>query len=575
MVTGGGLFGMELRSAALGLAFLAAAFVGDWTGEPIGATLELEVSDSQSGKPLPCRITIVDRQNRLAPLKVTPSPELAVRQGVIYTASGSARCELPPGDYRVYAGRGFEYGLALAQLSLHRGKTHKVALNLRREVRTPGLVSCDTHVHTRTFSGHGDASLEERLVTLAGEGIELPVATDHNRHVDYREIAGHPGASWFTPAIGNEVTTRAGHFNVFPIRPGSAVPDDTLTDWSRLFQALRDIPAVRMIVLNHPRDLHSNFRPFDPANFNSVTGESRQGLEFGFNGLEVVNSGALQSDLMRVYRDWFALLNHGRRITAVGSSDCHDVNRHIVGQGRTYIYSDDRNPAAIEIDGAFENLARGRALVSMGLLTNIRIQERFASGDLATGVGRLVRVRVEVSGPRWVRADRVELYVNGRRIRSEEVRHSENAVEKARTSWTLERPAHDVWLVAIASGPGVTEPYWPLPPPYQPTSDTWEPRVVGSTNPVWLDADGDGSYTAPREYAARLVQRFGDDPERLFLELGRFDEAVAIQAASIWHSSGVDVRSPELAAKLSSARAAVQSGFAAFTATLETSPQTR
>jgi hypothetical protein len=288
-----------------------------------------------------------------------------------------------------------------------------------------------------------------------------------------------------------------------------------------------------------------------------------------------VNSGALQSDLMRVYRDWFALLNHGMRITAVGSSDCHDVNRHIVGQGRTYIYTDDRNPAAIDIDEAFENLAKGRALVSMGLLTNIRIQERFTPGDLATGLGPRIRIRVEVSGPRWIRADRLELYMNGSRIRSEEVRHSKNAVEKGRTSWTLERPAHDAWLVAIATGPGVTEPYWPLPPPYQPTSDTWEPRVVGSTNPVWLDADGDGSYTAPREYAAQLVRRYGGDSERLLLELGRYDEAVAIQAASIWHSSGVDVRSPQLAARLGSARAAVQRGFAAFTATLEPSPQRR
>ena len=55
-----------------------------------------------------------------------------------------------------------------------------VPLAIRREVATPGLVACDTHVHTLTNSGHGDATIAERVVTLAGEGIELPIATDHN-----------------------------------------------------------------------------------------------------------------------------------------------------------------------------------------------------------------------------------------------------------------------------------------------------------------------------------------------------------------------------------------------------------
>ena len=60
--------------------------------------------------------------------------------------------------------------------------------------------------------------------------------------------------------------------------------------------------------------------------------------------MEVLNSSAQQSDFMLVYRDWFALLNHGYRITAVGSSDGHDVSRYIVGQGRTYIACPDERP---------------------------------------------------------------------------------------------------------------------------------------------------------------------------------------------------------------------------------------
>src|SRR2546430_16350046 len=56
-------------------------------------------------------------------------------------------------------------------------------------------------------------------------------------------------------------------------------------------------------------------------------------------------------------------------------------------------------------------------------------------------------------------------------------------VKKPRVPWRAPRPAYDVPLVAIASGPPVTGPYWPIPKPYQPNSRVWEPRVLGATNP--------------------------------------------------------------------------------------------
>jgi hypothetical protein len=35
-------------------------------------------------------------------------------------------------------------------------------------------------VHTLTHSVHGDVTIDERAITLAGEGIELQVVTDHD-----------------------------------------------------------------------------------------------------------------------------------------------------------------------------------------------------------------------------------------------------------------------------------------------------------------------------------------------------------------------------------------------------------
>jgi hypothetical protein len=52
------------------------------------------------------------------------------------------------------------------------------------------------------------------------------------------------------------VTTRAGHFNAFPIRAGSTVPDHEITDWTRLLTAIRSatVPGSTIVILNHPRD---------------------------------------------------------------------------------------------------------------------------------------------------------------------------------------------------------------------------------------------------------------------------------------------------------------------------------
>jgi hypothetical protein len=144
-------------------------------------------------------------------------------------------------------------------VELVEGKQQSVQLGIRREVPTPGLISSDTHIHTLTFSKHGDATLEERMLTIAGEGIELPIATDHNAHADYLEPAVTAGVqSFFTPIMGNEVTGKVGHFNAFPIQPGSPVADFAAEDWPQLIRGMRATPGVKVVTLNHPRDEHTN-----------------------------------------------------------------------------------------------------------------------------------------------------------------------------------------------------------------------------------------------------------------------------------------------------------------------------
>src|SRR6185503_8690312 len=134
----------------------------------------------------------------------------------------------------------------------------------------------------------------------------------------------------------------------------------------------------QVVILDHPRDVHAGVVPFAPANSNAVSGENLRGEEFSFDALEVVNSGAMQSDWMLPFRDWFALLNHGLKVTAVASSDSHDVSRFIVGQGRTYVAAKDDDPGQINVTEVCENMRRGMVLVSLGLFTTLSVDGRFA-----------------------------------------------------------------------------------------------------------------------------------------------------------------------------------------------------
>jgi hypothetical protein len=528
------------------------------------AETAVEVTVQEAGRPLPCRITVVNDQGALMTVGASSGQGLAVRPGVVYTATGKARFGLPAGHYTLYAGRGFEYGIDSARLALRPGDVVHQPLRIRREVPTPGYVSCDTHVHTLTYSGHGDASVDERAVTLAGEGIELPIATDHNVQVDYGAAALRMKVrDYFTPVVGNEVTTNVGHFNIFPVRAGGPVPDFQLKDWKSLAQSIQQRAGPRVVILNHPRDRHAGFRPFDPSRFLALTGEDLAGWVLPANGMEVVNSGAQQTDFMRSFHDWFGLLNRGVYLTPVGASDSHDVARYIVGQGRTYIRCPDDRPGQIDMNAAVAGFLQGRVLVSCGLLAEITVNGRYGPGDLVPNAEQMT-VHVRVLGPSWVKADRVELYANGHKIREARITGEQEPGVKWAGEWALPRFRHDVFLSAVACGPGVKALYWPIARPYQHVSPKVDRRVIGATGAVWIDGDGDGKKSCAYDYARRLVDSAWPRVPDVIGALAGYDEAVAAQAAGLLRARGVALNEPVIREAARKAGPHVERAFQAY-----------
>ncbi len=525
------------------------------------ATLDVDIIEDGTNLLIPGRITVVNSNGILQTLTSPSKENLAIRPGYVYTGNGKAKLQFPAGTYTLYAGRGFEYGIDSVRVTLKPGEYAQKTFRIKREVDTKGWIGSDTHIHTVTYSGHGDATVEERAITIAGEGIELPILTDHNIYVDLKPVAkAKTVLSYFTPVIGDELTTKVGHFNVFEATPGTPVIDHEVQNWTQVSENIQDIKNDKVIILNHARDIHNGFRPFDPSNHLSSAGTSEHDWKFPANAMEVINSGSQQSDFMNLYLDWFGMLNRGHFLTPIGSSDSHDVSRFIVGQGRTYIQSEVDDPAAIDVAKVIKNIREGRVMVSSGLMTKIVVNNRYGPGDIVPGSSQ-VNVTLEVHGPGWTRVERITLYSNGKKIREEKIDKGSTAGIKWKGSWSINIPKHDVFLVAIAEGPGDGMPYWPIAKPYQPSSLDWLPKVLGSTGAVWIDADRNGKRNSAIDYALEIVSVTHGDINKIVKQLISFDEAVAMQVAALLWKDGKTLTSTEISNGLKRATPATQLGF--------------
>lgn len=519
--------------------------------------------DKNDKKFIPARLTITDDKGIFQPVGAKSNENLAVRPGYIYTGNGKASFGLRAGTYTIYASRGFEYGFDSVHLVVRPGDRVNRHLTISREVITDGWISSDPHIHTATYSGHGDATTSERILTIAGEGIELPVITDHNIKVDIDSLATNMKLrSHFTPIVGYEYTTAVGHFNVFP-SVGGSVPDHRVANWESISNKLHNTDSGNMIVLNHARDLHSNFRPFDPQRHIAIAGMDLKGWKLPANAMEVINSGALQTDWMRLYKDWFGMINKGHFLTPIGASDSHDVGRYLLGQARTYIKSTDQ-AGEIDVDNVLKSLRQGEVSVSFGLLTEMLVHDRFGPGDVVKDSSDHLCVSVRVLGPSWTQASQVALFANGEKIREEIIPKGINPGEKWNGTWRIAWPKQDLFLVAIATAPGPRIPFWQIAKPYQPSSPEWEPYVIGSTSVIWIDAEGDGEWTSANSYARKIIKESNGNYHTLIQKLKFYDTAVAIQVAALLQENGLDLSSYDISNALMQASNTTKLGFQKF-----------
>jgi hypothetical protein len=478
----------------------------------------LAVTDILGKTNLPARITIANAAGKFAHL-YNVKPDLAAwRQGIIYNGGQVVEFDLPEGEWTISATRGAEWNRPQAPLRVFYGQKNNITLPLVRQVDTAGYIAVDTHLHTYTFSGHGDASLDERIVTLAGEGVEMAIATDHNHFTDYQPRQEALGASqYFTSVIGNEVTSANGHFNGFPFKLDSQLPNHKETNWVKLIADIRS-KGAEYVVLNHPRWPEITNSPLSIWGLDRASGLRTNEVAFTFDAVELVNSSFPVQGRDYLLRDWFALLNRGERLWGVGASDTHTVSEP-PGQGRTYVPSATDDPAAIDVPAVIKQMQAGNMSVSYGIFGRATANGA-VMGAMATPTNGEVIVNFHVACPSWIPARQAVAYLNGIKVAQTDLLMYRNRALDTNIAFKIRAPKHDAFLVCAAFGDGIKDPSW----------KTFHDYTSAITNPIWIDADGDGKYTAPRQTALTTLDNAGPlSAAKIETLLADIDPAIGVQ----------------------------------------------
>jgi hypothetical protein len=369
------------------------------------------------------------------------------------SADGRFEVDVPPGEYRVFVTRGFEFTRWQAEVTLAAGERTTLAANVAHVLDTTGWVGAEFHQHS-LGSVDSQVPVPIKVLENAAEGVEFASSTDHDNVVDFAPHVQALGLSEHLSVVaGNEVTyTAIGHFNVYP---WTIDPQDPLRDvgsrvwWGKtmpgLFASVRELAGDPIVQINHPRSSGAgyfqamNFNPADGTRFsrgpptlptlpetifeqwsadfeaievNGSLGSASQFTEEGW--ADLAERARTDATTVPVLADWFGFLGAGHHVAAMGNSDSHGLNG-AVGYPRNFLYVNEDRPASVREDDARRAIRAQRVSVGHGCHIAMTVDGALRMGvSDAVAPAALSSLRVRVQAPPHVTVPNLELYVNGR-----------------------------------------------------------------------------------------------------------------------------------------------------------------
>lgn len=446
---------------------------------------------------------VVDSAGTLIPAKITlyQGGERKAR----FFVMGEGTAPVPPGDYEISVTRGWEYGTHQGLVTVPEGKPGKLDVELVHWVDTSGYLSADTHVHSAP-SPDSQVPIPMRIRTAAAEGVEVPVATDHEIiHGIASGIAETGLEKWVNTVSGEEFTaTIPEHVTIFPVHPDESLrggpPTWYMHGVDELFAEAYGRGA-KVGFLNHPR-LGCSYLcliGYDPETAmpamqtpeplglpvtSSVWTWNFQGIEY-MNGTRDPFIRAGEEDRTGLFDDWQSFLNHGHRIVAVGASDEHGYDD--LGMPRIFFGAKSDKPELFQEQDLVDAVYDGNILVSTGAFARVSVAGK-TMGDVVTVAGGNVSLNIKIEAVPEIDVSHFRVYVNCDQYGPAVTTTAPHDVVKYDAAFPL-TVTSDANITVIGFGKN----YLPRGLPQ------FNPRNVPrfTTNAIYVDVNGDGDFDAP------------------------------------------------------------------------------
>ncbi|MBW2264214.1 MAG: hypothetical protein JRG91_19790, partial [Deltaproteobacteria bacterium] len=178
------------------------------------------------------------------------------------------------------------------------------------------------------------------------------------------------------------------------------------------------------------------------------------------------------------------------RFTAMGNSDTHDLLWTETGFPRSCLDVGHDDPEALTLVEIRDTVKAMKVFVYGGILITGYASTGEGPGDVLDAPSGTADIDVMVQAPEWMSADRLRVFVSG--VETDTITLDSSTADpgnpaiRFQDTITVVTDGGDGWVVFEAEGDTPMDPVVMGVNPF------------GVTNPIYLDADGDGAFTPPR-----------------------------------------------------------------------------
>ena len=387
---------------------------------PAPGRLQLAVVSDDDGKPVPSMVRLTSRRDGrtrgpanavdLVPLfdsngfvtnertNYLPGPW----KGGFWCMPGPVDMMLPPGDWEIAVGRGFEHTSVFETVTVRTGDVVEKTIRPRRwtDMSRRGWWSADDHVHGRLTS---DEDARRLMAWAQAEDVHLTnlvlMGDIYRTYFQQRgfgpEFRVQEGDFVLAPGQESPRTREMGHVLTMNIKQPVHDPDDYY-----LYDLALDRLHAQGALTGYAHAATGMFEVHRDMTLNVPTRK----IDF----FEIHQFNNLGTDL------YYEFLNLGCKVTASGGSDLPWGGT--IGETRVYAHLG-RQP--FSADAWFEAFARGRTFTTTGPMIEFTVNDALPGEELQTNAGQQLRVRARAwADPNSTLPVRLEIVRHGEVIRS-------------------------------------------------------------------------------------------------------------------------------------------------------------